>query len=143
MVTCPVIHGPSTTVGRLREFFTDDHVHIALLVDGGRLVGTVERPDLELAADDSVPAQTVASLTGRTIQADALAAEALAAMQRTGHRRLAVVAEDAKLLGLLCLKRSGRGFCSDADVANRALGVRDTPRKTRISRSAGRASSPK
>ena len=111
MVTCPVIHGTSTTVGELREFFTDDHVHIALLVDGGRLVGTVERPDLGPGAGDSAPAQTVASLTERTIQPDALAAEALAAMQRTGHRRLAVVGEDAKLIGLLCLKRSGQGSC--------------------------------
>lgn len=124
MVTSPVIHSPSTTVGQLREFFTDDHVHVALLVDGGRLLGTVERPDLRRAADDSVAARAIASLSGRTIHPDALAAEALAAMQRSGRRRLAVVAGDAHLVGLLCLKRSGLGFCSDADVESRALGTR-------------------
>jgi hypothetical protein len=40
-------------------------------------------------------------------------------MRRAGRRRLAVTSEDGRLLGLLCLKASGRGFCSDEDVAAR------------------------
>ena len=43
------------------------------------------------------------------------------AMLAAGGRRLAVVDHRLRLLGLLCLKRSGLGFCSDRDVAARAL----------------------
>lgn len=37
-----------------------------------------------------------------------------------GLRRVAVVGHDGTLLGLMCLKRSWTGFCSDDDVASRA-----------------------
>lgn len=37
-----------------------------------------------------------------------------------GLRRLAVVDEAGRLEGLLCLKRTATGFCSDRDVASRA-----------------------
>ena len=39
------------------------------------------------------------------------------ALVREGRPRLAVVAEDGRLLGLLCLKRSQSGFCTDDGVA--------------------------
>ena len=42
-------------------------------------------------------------------------------MREQGTRRLAVVDDDGDLLGLLCLKRTLDGFCSDADVRARAL----------------------
>jgi hypothetical protein len=42
------------------------------------------------------------------------------AMTATGQRRNAVISEDGRLLGLLCLKASQAGFCSDEDVADRA-----------------------
>jgi CBS domain-containing protein len=115
MVGHPVVHGPSTTVGQLRAFFADEHLHMALLVDGGKLLGTVERADLARAITDETPAREVAKLTGRTIGPDVPLQEAFAAMRRTERRRLAVTSDTA-LLGLLCLKASGDGFCSDEDV---------------------------
>jgi FdhD protein len=42
-------------------------------------------------------------------------------MTATGRRRAAVTSADGRLLGLLCLKASRRGFCSDQDVRARAL----------------------
>lgn len=40
------------------------------------------------------------------------------AMTRAGQRRLAVIDDDSqRLLGLLCLKRSRTGFCTDEGVA--------------------------
>jgi CBS domain-containing protein len=39
-----------------------------------------------------------------------------------GRRRLAVVDRDGKLQGLLCLKRSWSGFCSNRDVRARSAG---------------------
>ncbi|HEY0644174.1 MAG TPA: CBS domain-containing protein [Nocardioides sp.] len=98
----------------------DDHVHLVLLVDGARLVGTVERDDLpdgQVAA--GARAVDFATLGGRTVQSVAAAHDAMALMRINSIRRLAVVDGDDRLLGLLCLKRTGRGFCSDDDVASR------------------------
>jgi CBS domain-containing protein len=119
MLTHPETHGPGTTVGELRSFFEDDHVHVALLVDAGRLVGVVERDDLRLPLGDDEPARAIASLEGRTIRPAASLADACAAMKRDGRRRLAVTDGASVLVGLLCLKRSGRGFCSDVGVLRR------------------------
>jgi CBS domain-containing protein len=121
MVTCPALHGPATTVGQLRAYFEDDHVHAALLVDGGKLIGTVERSDLPHRLDDDAPARTIAGLDGRTVGPASSVADAVALMRRGGRRRLAVTSEDSTLLGLLCLKASGLGFCSDADLRSRGL----------------------
>lgn len=119
MVAAPAVHPPWTTVAELRAFFADEHVHIALLVDEGELVGTVERADLAAAGDDRAFALAIAELEDRTIPPDATLPAALAAMRRAGRRRLAVTAGDSTLLGLLCLKAGGDGFCSDEDVAAR------------------------
>jgi predicted transcriptional regulator len=120
MVTCPTVHNPSTTVAQLRSFFEDKHVHAALLVDADALIGVVERTDLTDHLDDEAQVRTMARLDERTFLPIASVSEALKAMKRSRRRRLAVVGDDGALLGLLCLKASGRGFCSDADVRNRA-----------------------
>ena len=91
---------------------------MALLVDGGRLVGTIERADLVTSIDEA-PAREVATLDGRTIGPAAALSDALAVMEGAGRRRLAVTTDDSALLGLLCLKASGHGFCSDEDVEDR------------------------
>jgi len=119
MLTSPTVHAPSTTPAQLRAFFEDDHKHMALLVDGGKLVGTVERADLSQPVSDHLPASAIAKLEGRTVDPDAGLLEVFDAMARDGRRRLAVTSDDSTLLGLLCLKASGLGFCSDAGVAER------------------------
>ncbi len=45
--------------------------------------------------------------------------EARELLVRSGRRRLAVVGSDGRFLGLLCLKRTHQGFCSDLDVRAR------------------------
>jgi CBS domain-containing protein len=117
MVTQPAVHGPAATVGELRAFLDDEHVHMALLVDDGELIGAIERADL-VTAGEEIPACEIATLRGRTIAPGVSLDDALVQMRRAGRRRLAVTDEGA-LLGLLCLKASGDGFCSD--VAARRL----------------------
>ena len=119
MVKRPDVHDASTTVGQLRAFFRDDHVHMALLLEDGKLVAAVELSDLEPRLADDTPAGVLGRRPGTTIGPDASLAEAFDTMRRSGRRRLAVVDDDGVLLGLLCLKASGLGFCSDDDVADR------------------------
>jgi CBS-domain-containing membrane protein len=120
MLRRPRTTGMATTVGHARDFFRNDHVHALLVVAGRRLVAVVERADLT-DAHDSAPAWSVGTLTGRTVTQEVGTEETKAAMRAAGRRRFAVVAPDGTLLGLLCLKRSGSGFCSDDDVRARAL----------------------
>jgi predicted transcriptional regulator len=108
------------SVDDVRSFLLDDHVHMALLVDGDMLITTLERQDVEDDVAGDLRAVSVGQLAGRTIPADATISEALEQMTTGGRRRLAVVDGDHHLVGLLCLKHHGHGFCSDDDVRQRA-----------------------
>jgi hypothetical protein len=121
MVTYPKTHGPGSGLAEIRAFLEDDHVHMALIVAaGGRLVTTIERPDLAATTPISVAAAKLGALIGRTAgPADPLGA-ATATLLREGRRRLAVVDDFGRLAGLLCLKRDGTGYCSDEGIRGRA-----------------------
>ncbi|HKT03989.1 MAG TPA: CBS domain-containing protein [Rugosimonospora sp.] len=119
MIRAPKVCGPATTVAQVRDQFRDDHVHAVLIVAGGILLSIVERPDLD-AVPAHLPARRVGRRYGRTVSPDADLDATRRAMTGARRRRLAVVDERGRLLGLLCLKRTGTGFCSDADVRARA-----------------------
>ena len=116
----PKVHPAATTVGQARAALANDHVHAVLVAEDGVLLAVVERPDLE-GVTDPTPAALVGRLADRTVTPDSDLAAAWTDMAARGRRRLAVVDTRGVIVGLLCLKRSGRGFCSDADVAARAL----------------------
>src|SRR5262245_36672064 len=86
VLTTPYLHGLRTTVGEVRAFFRDDHVHMALVVDSGKLVAAVERPDLESALPHNTPAWIVGSLRGRTIRPDAELSSTHEWMSESGRR---------------------------------------------------------
>jgi CBS domain-containing protein len=119
MVTVPKVCGVTTTVGDLRALFDDEHVHAALVVEQSTLLAVVERADVE-RLDDGAPARTAGRMAGRVVAPTAPLATVHREMMAQGRRRLAVVDDGGRLLGLLCLKQSGTGFCSDADVRSRA-----------------------
>jgi CBS domain-containing protein len=124
MLTTPARHPLSATVREIRDFFRDDHVHAALIVSpAGHLEAVVERDDIAACEAPGAAAAPLGRLAGRTIPAGASLAEVHRAMTATGRRRAAVTSADGRLLGLLCLKASQAGFCSDQDVRARALGV--------------------
>jgi CBS domain-containing protein len=120
MLRRPKLLGPAATIAQVRELFHDDHVHVALLVDRGKLLAVVEPSDLIDALPASSPAVTVGRLQGRVTRPDADLVATWETMTAHGRRRLAVIDGDGNCLGLLCLKRSGLGFCSEADVRSRA-----------------------
>jgi CBS domain len=114
----PRVHRPDTSVGAARAFFIDGHVHALLLVDQGVLVAVVERDDL-VGVPDGARARSVGRLAGRVAGPGDDLETTRVAMAARRQRRLAVVDPEGLLVGLLCLKRHGRGFCSAADVAAR------------------------
>lgn len=123
MITTPARHTPSATVGEIRDFFRDDHVHAALIVSpAGYLEAVVERDDIAGCQGPDAAAAPLGRLEGRTVPTGTSLAEVRRAMIATGRRRAAVTSDDGRLLGLLCLKASQAGFCSDQDVRARALG---------------------
>jgi CBS domain-containing protein len=115
MITAPKVIDSDATVGDLRSFFDDEHVHMALLVKDSVLRGTVLRADLPVPGVEDGPALNVSQLRGRIIAGDASAGNALTGMVASGERRLVVVDREGRLKGLLCLKRRLNGFCSDSD----------------------------
>jgi CBS domain-containing protein len=119
MVVPTYLHDASTTVAKLREFFRDDHVQCALITNGFRLLAVVTRSDLT-DAGDSDPARRFGTLTGRVARPDDILEPLRLAMLGRGMRRMAVIGARGRLLGLLCLKRSGVGFCTAADIQARA-----------------------
>ena len=48
VVTRPTLHAGDVTVGELRAFVRDDHMHAALHVERGRLIGAVDRSGTHL-----------------------------------------------------------------------------------------------
>ena len=123
VVRLPKTLAATATVAEARSALEADHVHMLLLTDDGRLLGTLVRGDLPAAAPGARPALPYAVLAGRTVRPDLDAEEVRRLLVERGERRRAVVGEGGELLGLLCLKRRRTGFCSDADVAAR----RDDP----------------
>lgn len=120
MVTIPKTFPPSSTVGEVRSLFADDHVHMALVVAAdGELLTTIERPDIPAEAPDESPAVHLGRLEGRTALECWSINRTTGWLKHQGRRRLAVVDAGGHLLGLLCLKRSGTGYCSDAGVLAR------------------------
>lgn len=140
MVRSPRVLPADAVLRDVRAAFEDDHVHMVLLTAGDLLCGTLERGDLPDRAPDMQTALGFAQLADRTVSATASAegvSEWLIARQK---RRLAVVDDHGSLLGLLCLKASGTGFCSDADVASRTQeSVREASRASQRGSEAGRA----
>ncbi|QXV56538.1 CBS domain-containing protein [Amycolatopsis sp. TNS106] len=108
------------SVDQARACFADDHVHMLLLTEAGRLIGTLVRTDLPADLDGTGLALPHSRMTGRTVPADMPAEQARRLLMARGQRRLAVVDDGGAILGLLCLKRRLTGFCGDADVAARA-----------------------
>jgi CBS-domain-containing membrane protein len=125
MVTRPKTHDTETHLAEIRALFEDDHVHLALIVaTDGRLVTTIERSDLGAARSPSLRAAGLGTLAGRTVGPSHTLQAVTAALLRDGRRRLAVVDEFGRLLGLLCLKADGSGYCSDEGIRERAAARR-------------------
>jgi CBS-domain-containing membrane protein len=121
MVTICKTHGPDTRLAEIRRLLDDDHVHMALIVaSDGQLLTTIERADLSETIPGSIRACHLGTIARRVISPHQSLEYAMAALKSGRRRRLAVIDDSGRLLGLLCLKRHGDGFCSDEGVRHRA-----------------------
>jgi hypothetical protein len=124
MLRHPKVLDAQATVDEARVALTDDHVYMVLLSQGSTLVGTLVCTDLppliQGSGQGSGPALLWSTLRNRTVPSSAPADAVQELLIARELRRLAVVDHDGTLLGLMCLKRSRTGFCSDEDVASRA-----------------------
>jgi CBS-domain-containing membrane protein len=127
MLSRPKALPADASVADVRAVLADDHVVMALLTEDGVLRGTLLREDLPDTAPDAAPALPLSRLVGRIVAPAAPLADVHELLLRTGRRRLAVVDEEGRLLGLLCLTRRRTGYCSDAGVAERARSRRCAP----------------
>ena len=119
MVTQPKTAPATLSIAGAHALLADSHVHMLLLVEARRLVGTLVRGDLPPTAAATEVALPYAVMEGRLISPVADAELARLGMSRQAVRRLAVVDDGDRLLGLLCLKASHRDFCADSDVGAR------------------------
>lgn len=118
MLRHPTVHPAGLTVREARAAFeASAKLRVLLLVHDGLLVSMVVREDLSGAEDPSTAAADVGTLDGACVAADAPLGATFEDMVRSGRRRLAVVEPGGRLIGLLCLKASRSGFCTDAGVA--------------------------
>jgi CBS-domain-containing membrane protein len=108
-----------TSITQARAALSNDHVHLVLLTEGRRLVGTLTRTDLPPPGTLGT-ALAWSTLVGRTVSPDTPTSVVHGLLISQGIRRVAVVDADGSLLGLMCLKQRRTGFCSDADVTARS-----------------------
>jgi CBS domain-containing protein len=119
MLRHPKTLSARASIMQARAVLSSDHVHLVLLTDGRRLVGTLTRTDLP-PLETLGPALAWSTLVGRTVSPDTSTTVVHGLLINQGIRRMAVVDADGSLLGLMCLKQRRTGFCSDADVATRS-----------------------
>ncbi len=119
VVRRPKLLDAEATVADARHCLAGGKVHAALVVDGDRLL-TVILPEDVLDAHGDDRARDHGRTSGRTVAPDADLETVRQDMITTGTRRLAVVDPQMRLVGLLALKRSTRGFCTDEGIAARA-----------------------
>jgi CBS-domain-containing membrane protein len=131
MVTSPKTMPAGASVADVRTALADEHVHMVLLTDHDVLRGTIVRADLTPGRSSTDSALELSTLAGRTVLPSASAADVISLLRTTHQRRLAVVAADGRLLGLICLKRRLDGFCDDRDVASRGCAPRSAIRDFR------------
>jgi len=131
MLTVPKTHDLDLTLHQAHQAFANPHVHMLLLTSpNGVLQGTLVRSDLtHLDVQETPDALAVghARLGGRTITPGVHAVTATSTMLDQQTRRLVVIDNHHRVVGLLCLKRTLDGFCSDANIRARAAQAHRRP----------------
>lgn len=99
-------------VADLQEYFARSKERLlALLVDDGRLVGTIAREAVDEASDPDAAASALADLQPATIAASASAAVARDIASAQPSLRLPVLDDAGKLVGIVAINPERGDFC--------------------------------
>jgi CBS domain-containing protein len=110
------------TVAAARALFVSNSVQLIPLLTGEAYAGAVTRDDLA-GADDGDPVSAHAGGRPPVTTASTRLADALAALDADGGRRLVVLGDDrTTYVGLICLHRDRRRLCIDAECHAAASG---------------------
>ena len=121
MVRRPKTMPADASVADLRAQFENPRVRTALLADDGRFAGAIGPDELPAGAADAEPARDYATTDLPTVAPDARMSDALALMEARGEHRLIVLDGDGEtLVGLLCMDKTGAGFCLDKPAGAQA-----------------------
>ena len=105
------------SVAEVRALLDSPRVRMVLLADGRRFRGAITKlPD---EADPNAAALPFAEPKPETLSPSDSAETAFTRAAQNPHRRIIVLDEDETLLGLLCLNRSGTGFCGASSPGKR------------------------
>jgi CBS domain-containing protein len=96
-------------VHEVREVLANPKVQLVLLADGEAFVGAVT--EIPADAPTDAPARDYALAEPDTIAPTASEDEAFARASANPNRRVIVLDDDSRLLGLLCLNQSRTKFC--------------------------------
>jgi CBS-domain-containing membrane protein len=101
------------TAGEARRVLSSDAVKLLPVLAGARYVGAVDRETLN-GSDDRAPLGSLARPLAPVESETTRAGEALAALDAHGGTRLVVVDEQARYVGLVCLRGNRSRLCIDA-----------------------------
>jgi CBS-domain-containing membrane protein len=122
LTVADVIHAKFTalpadaTIADVREWFAaSTSRRMAFLADDGCYAGSVTPEQVADDLDPTRPAADVAQL-GPTVPPDAPAAEGERLALQTAARRVPVVDDDGRLLGVVSVTQDLQAFCGTADA---------------------------
>lgn len=112
MLTTPKTLAGNATLADARRFFENPKLVTAVLLDGARFAGILNRGDLPALVPESAPVRGYARRQVPTITPDRPTTEAIAILDATRSARLVVLEQDGTTFaGLLCLDLQRAGFC--------------------------------
>jgi CBS domain-containing protein len=115
MLRAPDTLPPTVTVQEARPLLESPRMRLLLVADGEGYAGAVSREALGNERDGSTTLGELASSHRTTVGPDEPLERALELLDREGSERLPVVADDGRLIGLVCFNRQKSHFCVDAD----------------------------
>ena len=109
MLAEPKTLAVDATVADARELLADERVQLLLLAEDGRFRGAIA--EIAGDVDDDAPAHTCVQPAPDTISPQETAALGFERARQNAQRRVVVVDEDDRLLGLVCLDVTLTRFC--------------------------------
>ena len=112
MIRTPKTLPADASVGEVRRLFERPSIRSALLADGDRFRGVIEREGLPAGAPDDAPASDYVEPGPLTVTPALPMSDATKLLEGQREPRLIVLDDDGETLrGLLCANANATGFC--------------------------------